>query len=83
MAVDSDTGTLVAGERHRLADTLHAGLVQRVTALSLAVDNALLHDARGDSAAVGAALRVLRTHADEAIEDCRALIDELRAPTDA
>lgn len=83
MAVNSDTDASVMGERHRLAEALHAGLVQRVTALSLAVDNALLHHAQGDSVAVGAALCALRAHADEAIDDCRALIDELRAPTDA
>lgn len=71
------------GERGRLADALHAGLVQRVTALSLAVDNALLHHADGDAAAVGRALRSIRVHADETIADCRAVIDGLRDRTDA
>ncbi|CAN5817381.1 hypothetical protein BH23ACT10_BH23ACT10_00590 [soil metagenome] len=71
------------GERRRLADALHAGLVQQVTVLSLAVDNALLHHSDGDSEAVGTALRTVRTHADVAVADCRALIDGLRTHTDA
>lgn len=52
--------------------------MQQVTALSLAVDSALLHHADGDVAAVEAALRSVRTAADAAVNDCRRLVDGLR-----
>lgn len=63
----------------RLAEVLHGGLVQHVTALALAVDNALLHHAAGDADAVGDALRTARALADATADGCRALIDDLRA----
>lgn len=68
----------VAAERRRLAEQLHDGVVQQVTALSLAVDSALLHDRDGDPEAVGTTLRSIRTIADAAVRDCRELIDGLR-----
>lgn len=68
----------VARERQRLAAQLHGGVVQQVTALSLAVDSALLHHADGDVAAVETALRSARAAADAAMRDCRQLIDGLR-----
>lgn len=74
MTGDSD----VVGERRRLAEQLHGGVVQQVTALSLAVDSALLHHADGDAEAVAAALRSVRTVADGAVRECRDLIDGLR-----
>jgi signal transduction histidine kinase len=78
MSVASDA---VARERRRLAEELHGGIVQHVTALSLAVDSALLHHADGDAQATMAALRSVRAVADATVRDCRQLIDGLR--TDA
>ena len=77
----SATSDAVARERRRLAEQLHGGIVQQVTALSLAVDSALLRHADGDTQAAMAALRSVRTVADAAVRDCRQLIDGLR--TDA
>ncbi len=74
---DGGGTTPSAGVRQRLADDLHAGVVQQVTALSLAVDNALLHHADGDAAGVGEALRAVRAIADGAVAECRRLIDGL------
>lgn len=69
----------VARERRRLAKQLHGGVVQQVTALSLAVDSVLLHHADGDAEAVRAALRSVRAVADATVRDCHELIDGLRA----
>lgn len=71
-------GERLARERARVADVLHSGVVQQVTALSLAVDNALLHHAAGDVDGVAAALRTARALADTTATGCRALIDDLR-----
>lgn len=71
-------GDRLARERERVAELVHGGVVQQVTALSLAVDNALLHHAAGDAEGVAAALRTARELADRAATGCRALIDELR-----
>lgn len=75
--------TEIVRERRRLAEELHAGVVQQVTALSLAVDTALLHHADGDATGVGAALRALRAIADATVADCRGLIDALSDTTNA
>lgn len=78
MTTASDpTSAAVARERRRLAAQLHGGVVQQVTALSLAVDSALLHHADGNAAAVEAALRSVRAVADAAVRDCRQLLDGL------
>lgn len=69
-------------ERRRLSEVLHGSVVQQVTALSLAVDSALLHHADGDLAAVGDALRTIRRISDTTIADCRTMIDELRGHWD-
>lgn len=68
----------VTAERRRLAEELHAGIVQQVTALSLAVDSALLHLADGDRDAVAAALHTVRALVDSTMTESRALIDGLR-----
>ena len=73
----------LARVRARLADELHDGIVQQVTALSLAVDNAVLHLAAGDDRAVASALRTARTLADTTAASCRTLIDDLRGTTHA
>lgn len=77
-ATSGPASAAVARERQRLAAQLHGGLVQQVTALSLALDNALLHHEDGDAAAVEVALRSARAAADGAVRDCRHLIDGLR-----
>lgn len=69
-------------ERRRLAELLHGGIVQQITALSLAVDSALLHDAEGRSDEALAALSVVRRVTDVTVADCRALLEELRDSTD-
>lgn len=79
----SDAAAAVDDERRRLAAQLHRGVVQQVTALSLAVDSALLHHADGDAAATEGALRSARAVADLAVADCRTLIDGLHNHTDA
>lgn len=78
MTTSDPAPAAVARERRRLAAQLHGGVVQQVTALSLAVDSALLHHADGDAAAVEVALRSVRAVADAAVRDCRQLIDGLR-----
>lgn len=70
-----------AAERQRLARRLHDGVVQQVTALSLAVDSALLRR-DGGGADVDDALRAVRALADRAVRDCRALMDDLNRPAD-
>ena len=72
----------VTRERRWLAAQLHDGVVQQVTALSLAVDSALLHHADAGSAGLESALRSIRAIADATVGDCRALIDALQAPAD-
>lgn len=67
----------ISAERHRLARQLHSGVIQQATALSLAIDSALLHDADGRSEQVRAALGMARRIADALVTDCRALLDEL------
>jgi len=67
-------------ERQRIAHALHGGIVQQVTALSLAIDSALLHDGDGRHDEVSAALRTAREIADLVVEDCRWLLDGLRDP---
>lgn len=67
----------VQAERRRLSHLLHGGIVQQVTALSLAVDSALLHAAEGRSAELQAALGTARRIADTTVTDCRALLDHL------
>lgn len=64
--------------RRHLVDRLHGGLVQHVTALSLAVDAVdLAHTAGANDPRVRAALGTARRLADLAIADCRALLREL------
>jgi signal transduction histidine kinase len=67
----------VQAERERLSQLLHGGIVQQVTALSLALDSALLHDVEGRDHEMRSALRTARTIADTAVTDCRALLDHL------
>ena len=67
----------VEAERRRLSQLLHGGIVQQVTALSLAVDSALLHDAEGRSDEVRSALHTARKIAETTVTDCRALLDQL------
>ncbi len=73
-----------AAERQRLARRLHDGVVQQVTALSLAVDSALLRRDAGDAGVAGVddALRTVRALADRAVRDCRVLMDDLNRPAD-
>lgn len=78
----SASAAAVTRERQRLSEVLHSGIVQQVTALSLAVDSALLHHADGDIEAVGDALRTIRRFSDTTIASCRTLIDELRGHPD-
>lgn len=73
----------VHAERRRLARELHGGLVQQVTALSLAIDSALLHARDGRTGEVHAALRRARLMADTTVADCRALLDRLGDAGDA
>ena len=51
-------------ERQHIAHALHGGIIQQVTALSLAIDSALLHDGEGRSNEMSAALRSARKIAD-------------------
>lgn len=74
----SDTAHAVQAERQRIAHALHGGIIQQITALSLAIDSALLHDGEGRSNQVSAALRTARKIADLTVADCRKLLDELR-----
>jgi signal transduction histidine kinase len=67
----------VQAERRRLSHLLHGGIVQQVTALSLAVDNAVLCSADDRHDELRAALRTARRIADMAVIDCRALLDQL------
>jgi signal transduction histidine kinase len=67
-------------ERQRIAHALHGGIVQQITALSLAIDSALLHDGDGRHHEVSAALRTARELADLVVQDCRGLLDGLRGP---
>lgn len=78
MAIDADPAREVRDERERLARLLHAGLVQQVTALSLAVDSAMLHATDGYTDELRQALHTARRIADLAIADCRAVLDDLR-----
>lgn len=73
----------VQAERRRLVHLLHGGVVQQVTALSLAVDNALLHAAGGRHDDLHAALRTARSLADTTISECRSLLDQLVDGADA
>lgn len=70
-------------ERRRLAQLLHGGIVQQITALSLALDSALLSDAEGRVDDMRAALRTARGIADAATADCRSLLDGLLDGADA
>lgn len=74
----SDTTDAVRRERRRIAHVLHGGIVQQITALSLAIDSALLHDGEGRREQATAALRTLRGIADLTVADCRRLLDELQ-----
>lgn len=67
----------VQAERRRLSQLLHGGIVQQVTALSLALDSALLHEAEGRHDEMRSALRTARIIADTTVTDCRALLDQL------
>lgn len=78
MAIDADPAREVRDERERLARLLHGGLVQQVTALSLAVDSAMLHATDGQADELRRALQTARRIADLAIADCRAVLDDLR-----
>jgi signal transduction histidine kinase len=71
------TTQAVQAERRRLSQLLHGGIVQQVTALSLAVDSALLHDAEGRIDEVRSALHTARKIAETTVTDCRALLDHL------
>ena len=73
----------VQAERRRLSHLLHGGFVQQVTALSLAVDNALLHAAEGRPEDLRTALRTARRIADTTVTGCRELLDELLDGADA
>ena len=73
----SDTTDAVQTERRRIARVLHGGIIQQITALSLAIDSALLHDGEGRREQASAALRTLREIADLTALDCRRLLDEL------
>lgn len=77
----SDMEHAVQAERQRIAHALHGGIIQQITALSLAIDSALLHDGEGRSNQVSAALRSARQIADLTAADCRRLLDELRDTT--
>jgi signal transduction histidine kinase len=70
-------------ERRRLSHLLHGGIVQQITALSLALDSALLHDAEGRADDMRAALRTARSVADATATECRALLDRLVEEVDA
>jgi signal transduction histidine kinase len=78
MASEVKPPAAVHAERERLASVLHAGIIQQITALSLAIDSAMLHAAEGDADKVSEALRTARRVADLAIADCRALLYDLR-----
>jgi signal transduction histidine kinase len=71
------TTQAVQAERRRLSQLLHGGIVQQVTALSLALDSALLHDAEGRADEVRSALHTARKIAETTVTDCRALLDHL------
>lgn len=73
----------VQAERRRLLHLLHGGIVQQVTALSLAVDSAQLHAAQGRHDELRAALRTARGLADTTVTECRALLDRLVDGADA
>lgn len=73
--------TAVQAERRRIAHVLHGGIIQQITALSLAIDSALLHDGEGRRDQLRSALQTAREIADLTVADCRALIDELADPT--
>jgi signal transduction histidine kinase len=67
----------VQAERRHLSLVLHGGIVQQITALSLAVDCALLHEAEGRSDLMRSALHTARRIADTTVTDCRELLDQL------
>jgi signal transduction histidine kinase len=73
----------VQAERGRLSHLLHGGIVQQVTALSLAVDSALLSAADERLDDVRTALRTARSIADTTVTDCRALVAHLIDGADA
>lgn len=73
----------VQAERRRLSHLLHGGIVQQVTALSLAADNALLYAAEDRLDELRTALRTARRIADSTVTDCRALLDQLVGGPDA
>jgi signal transduction histidine kinase len=75
--VSEATTQAVQAERRRLSQLLHGGIVQLVTALSLAVDSALLHDADGNDDEMRSALQTARRIAETTVTDCRALLDHL------
>jgi signal transduction histidine kinase len=77
------TTRAVQAERRRLSHLLHSGIVQQVTALSLAVDSALLCAAEDRPDALWAALRTARSIADTTVTDCRALLAQLLDSADA
>ena len=73
----------VQAERRRLSHLLHGGIVQQVTALSLAVDSALLSAAEERQDDLRTALRTARSIADTTVPDCRALLAQLMDGADA
>jgi signal transduction histidine kinase len=73
----------VQAERRRLLHLLHGGIVQQVTALSLAVDSALLHAVEDRDDELRAALRTARSLADTTVTECRAVLDQLVDGADA
>lgn len=73
----------VQAERRRLSHLLHGGIVQQVTALSLAVDSALLSAAEERQDDLRTALRTARSIADTTVTDCRALLAQLMDGADA
>lgn len=74
---DTDARAAVLTERRRVAHELHGGVVQQVTAVSLAIDNALLHDDAGRHDRSRVALETARRITDLLVSDCRRLLDEL------
>jgi len=73
----------VQAERRRLSHLLHGGIVQQVTALSLAVESALLYAADDRPEDLRTALRTARRIADTTVTDCRALLAQLVDSADA
>jgi signal transduction histidine kinase len=70
----------VVAERNRLARDLHDSVTQALYGLTLSAEAANRHLAAGDAVAAGERLQDVRTSAQNAMQEMRLLIHELRPP---